>query len=292
MSALVCLATVSASLADEPDRPTTLRSDKISDSQVRLTWRDQSNDEDGFEIFRLRQPGDDFQSRGTVGPNVEQFIDTVDPDDIYIYHVVAFNEDGDSDDSNECFVNRRAPLRPIDVEARLIALYVARISWFDRASGESGFAIQRKQEGQQWKTIDIVDANEEVYEDDTLDFATTYTYRVKALGQPNRCIRDSRPSEERLITTKGGVRVLTVDIGGRGRGRVRSEPEGINCGTQQNICTAEFPVNTDVTLFADPGDDSALGRWIGPEHCEDGERLRCKFNLGVDKTIGVNFQRD
>ncbi|HYB99304.1 MAG TPA: fibronectin type III domain-containing protein [Candidatus Limnocylindrales bacterium] len=292
LSVLLCLAAASVARAAEPENPTNLRSDKITDSQVRLTWRDRSNNEDGFEIFRLRQGSDDFQSRGTVGPDVEEFFDTFDSDHVYIYQVVAFNDDGESDESNECFVNRNPPLRPTDVEARLIALYVVRVSWFDRSTGEGGFAIQRAAEGESFKTIAIVDENTEVYDDDTLSPAQTYTYRVRALGRPNRCIGHSRPSEERTVTTKGGVRILTVELSGVGRGTVRSEPEGMHCGPKERVCFAEFPLDKEVTLFADSTENSDFRTWIGPQHCEESDRRRCTIHMTADKTVGAVFRRD
>lgn len=51
---------------------------------------------------------------------------------------------------------------------------------------------------------------------------------------------------------------LTVTIGGTGTGVVVSTPQGIDCST---VCSAKFPVNTDVRLSAQAVSGSAYASW-------------------------------
>jgi len=62
---------------------------------IELSWQDNSNDEDGFLIYRaLKAAGGKPQVVSSVGPNVTTFVDTLsapaDGDDQYCYAVVAF----------------------------------------------------------------------------------------------------------------------------------------------------------------------------------------------------------
>ena len=71
-------------------------------SQIDLSWTDNSNNEDGFEIeHSLIGAPDNFVSAGSVGENVTAFTDTdLLPDTTYIYRVRAFNTGGNSTFSN------------------------------------------------------------------------------------------------------------------------------------------------------------------------------------------------
>jgi CSLREA domain-containing protein len=53
---------------------------------------------------------------------------------------------------------------------------------------------------------------------------------------------------------------LTVDKAGNGTGTVTSTPAGINCGA---TCSADYPLNTAVTLHATPDTGMAFAGWSG-----------------------------
>ena len=54
-------------------------------------------------------------------------------------------------------------------------------------------------------------------------------------------------SAARLHSSGDAEATLTVTITGAGTGVIQSTPQGINCST---ICSAQFPINTDVALKA------------------------------------------
>src|SRR5262245_54269898 len=55
---------------------------------------------------------------------------------------------------------------------------------------------------------------------------------------------------------------LSLAVGGPGT--VRSSPQGISCGEDGEICSAEFPAGTTVTLTPTPSQDGNFGLWTGP----------------------------
>lgn len=284
-------AGASVSPAAEPAKPTSVRQVRLDPEHVLLTWKDKSNNEDGFEILRRTVVDPNFESRGTVGPGVTQFLDEVPRGTVYIYEVVAFNEDGESDSSNQCYVNRNPPPVPSYFNARLIALYLVRVSWSDRANGEDGFEIQRADFGKRFKTIARVDRNTETYDDATLKPANSYTYRMRTLGKPAICWKNSKYTVERSVTTKGGVRLLQVELRGRGQGTVVSSPPGISCGPKDDHCSAEFPLAVNVTLTAKPANSkSYFGAWADYKPCEK-IKGPCTVYTDESRVIGAAFRR-
>ncbi|MBY0395756.1 MAG: hypothetical protein K2X91_04695, partial [Thermoleophilia bacterium] len=141
LSVFLCASAAAPALAAVPDGPDTVRKERLSDTEVLITWRDLSGNEDGFEILRrlVNDPEDAYESRGTVGANVKEFVDTAPKSPLFLYRVRAFNEDGASDLSNLCYVNRTPPPKPLSFFVRLIALYTVDVSWSDRSNGERGF---------------------------------------------------------------------------------------------------------------------------------------------------------
>lgn len=287
--ALGLLLVPALAMAVVPNRPGVTRSEKVSRTQVTMTWKDKSSNERHFEIERRRPGGTHFRLRGETGRNVTEFLDTVLPGTVYLYRVRATNNDGSSRPSNTCFVNRTPPSKPIDVNAVLIGLTIARITWADRSATETGFTVERKDEGGRFKTIARLDRNQEEYTDSGLAGANTYTYRVRALGKPSKCIKHSKYSEQRLITTKGNVAILTVKLSGTGKGSVRSFPEGVNCAPRRNKCEVEFPIAEDVLLIPEPRSNSVFLKWKGQRAC-DGLNGACTLHMGRDREVTAVFK--
>ena len=69
---------------------------------VSVDWADESDNEDGFRVERKNGLEGTFVEVGTVASDATSFTDeTVDPNGEYLYRVVAFNLDADSNRSNE-----------------------------------------------------------------------------------------------------------------------------------------------------------------------------------------------
>ena len=79
--------------------PTALSAKTISHKQVNLTWKDNTDDEDGFRIER--SDGDGFTEIAVVGPDTESYNDTTfTPLTAYIYRVRMYKVDMNSIYSN------------------------------------------------------------------------------------------------------------------------------------------------------------------------------------------------
>lgn len=79
-----------------------------------------------------------------------------------------------------------------------------------------------------------------------------------------------------------GMQILSVERGGDGAGVVRSSPEGIDCG---QVCRAEFPEGSTVTLAALAAGDANFAGWTGA--CRG--RGACEIALDTETSAGATF---
>lgn len=78
--------------------PTVLKAYVLNESSIKLTWLDNSNNEESFKIQRKRSrdPNSTYNQVGTVGENVTVFVDSdlpTSPDSAYCYRVFAYLSD-------------------------------------------------------------------------------------------------------------------------------------------------------------------------------------------------------
>ncbi len=150
-----------------------------------LTWQDNSNNEDGFEIYR-RTAGENFgaQPNATVGTNITTYTDqNLSPQTTYFYVVVATNAGGDSAATAEASgttLPNPPGTSPTGLQATAVSSSSIRLNWTDAVTGETGFTIERKPEGGNFQTVGSAPANATEHFDNGLAASTTYYYRVRA----------------------------------------------------------------------------------------------------------------
>lgn len=92
-----------------PKPPTNLTATSPTGTRVVLTWKDNANNEQGFEIER-RTPTTSFKNIGNTIGNLTTTDDlTVSPNNTYIYRMRAYNTVGTSPYSNEATVTLKMP---------------------------------------------------------------------------------------------------------------------------------------------------------------------------------------
>ena len=81
---------------------------------------------------------------------------------------------------------------------------------------------------------------------------------------------------------------LTIVGPGQGTGTVTSTPTGINCNTTSGTgCTANFQLNTQVSLTATPAPGSVFAGWSA--NCQPAQNSTCTVTMVNYETVGAIF---
>jgi len=160
----------------------------LSVTSVRITWRDNSDDEFGFKIFR-RRPIDPLWSRVILAtPNLTEYIDTgLLPETEYIYRVRPYNEHGTSMFITAPRVTTLSSLMPAcatDVTLAALSPTSVKVEWTDNSDNELGFKIFRRRPiDPTWSRVILATPNLTEYIDTGLTPSTTYIYRVRSYNE-------------------------------------------------------------------------------------------------------------
>jgi len=163
-----------------PNAPTNLTVTCIEPSRVTITWTDNAGNEDGYKIER--RVGAGWVVIANSGVNITSYLDSsLSANTTYHYRVKAYSGTADSVASNEVSATTAMPpAAPTSLIASAIPGKQINLIWFDNATNEDGFRIERKADAGSWSLIGIVGTNVVYYEDRNLNAGTTYTYRIWA----------------------------------------------------------------------------------------------------------------
>jgi hypothetical protein len=163
---------------------------------VRLTWKDNSDNEECFYVER--HPGTGvFAEIAKIDPDVTEYIDlSLSGDTTYTYRVRAYNAAGYSAYTVEPSW-QTAPAAPSNavVEAGDDQITV---KWLDNATTETGFIVQRSENGDPFVNMVLPGADVESWIDTSVSEGIPYTYRVRAYRTTE--IDVSSPSNEASAT--------------------------------------------------------------------------------------------
>lgn len=172
-----------------PENPSGLLATAISDSEIDMTWTNNSITEDGFKIERKSGNNGVYSQIGTVGKGIVTYLDSgLDCDTDYYYRVNAYNTAGDSDFSNESFATTLTcpiaiPDAPSNPLSSVVSVNQINISWTDNSDNETGFNIERRIGiGGTYILLGTVNADITNYEDNTVSCETTYYFRISSFN--------------------------------------------------------------------------------------------------------------
>jgi len=161
-----------------PKAPGKLRIAKENDTKFNISWIDSSDNENRFEVWRKDGITGNYRLLKSLTEN-QFYTEDVVPSayTIYFYKVRAGHATGVSDFSNE--VNTL--IAPTNLQAKAIAVNTVELNWTDNSAFESGFRIERASSiSGEFEWIGSVPTNVTTYNDETVQTATAYKYRVSA----------------------------------------------------------------------------------------------------------------
>lgn len=186
----------------ELSAPTNLVVQTISQTEIDLTWIDNSVGESGFNIER-RIDGGSWSNLTEVSANATSYSDTgLVMETNYTYRVTAVGLGSSSSPSNEASATtagNSAPPAPTGLTAQAVSQSQINLNWNDNSTNETGFKIERRASTGSWADLTEVGANATTFSDTGLSSETNYVYRVTALGGGI----DSATSNEANATTQG-----------------------------------------------------------------------------------------
>jgi titin len=173
-----------------PAAPSNLSGLGVSSMQVDLTWKDNSNNETGF-VIEDTTAGNGLPPAfaGSVAAGVTSFsVMSLKPGDSYVFRVKAVNAAGSSPYTSTIQVTvPNAPSggqtvsAPSSLVGSPVSSYAVRLTWLDNAVNETGYAVERSNDGSSFQEVaSYVQANLQSADDGGLQPATTYYYRVRA----------------------------------------------------------------------------------------------------------------
>ncbi|MCF6268390.1 MAG: hypothetical protein L3J41_01625 [Melioribacteraceae bacterium] len=130
-----------------PNAPTNLQIIEFSNTNYSLWWEDNSDDEEGFELWRKAGNTGTYIHYKTLLPNTIAFNDTVNLGVVYYYKVRAFRNPVFSEFSNEINTeegNGGNTPAPSNLTYAIVSGTNVQINWTNNASDELQIIVERK----------------------------------------------------------------------------------------------------------------------------------------------------
>ncbi len=170
-----------SSSSPPPNAPTGLTATAVSETRIDLSWADTSSDETGFKIYR--STGGSYQLVGTVGANTSTFSDTtLSACTTASYYVTAFNDDGESSDSNVASdeTSGEAPQAPSSFAAQAPDSSRVILTWSNGSVSQSSVFVERAVGSGSYCAWATLGGTATTYQDSAVQAGTEYRYRLKA----------------------------------------------------------------------------------------------------------------
>jgi len=169
--------------------PETLKATCIDGSKVNLSWRDLSDGETGFEIWRRAASEAEWTLYDIVGRNTTSYTDLgVAPQTSYTYKVRAKINDYNvfSNFTEQATIWIGSVNAPQNLTYKVNELNQIELSWEDTSGNEAGYKVERKEgEFGQWKQIASLSPNTVKYTDKLINNTKVYYYRIQGYDSAN-----------------------------------------------------------------------------------------------------------
>jgi len=167
-----------------PAAPSNLARAGGSETEVVLSWTDNSANEDGFVVERWNET--EWAVVGVTGPDIATYTErNLRCNHGYFYRVRARNLAGFSAYTAGLFEATTAacttpPATPGGLARTSATPVEITLAWVDRSDNEAGFKVERSRDGAAWQEVGDVTAQVTTFTDKGLFCNTAYRYRARA----------------------------------------------------------------------------------------------------------------
>ncbi|GAA4441922.1 hypothetical protein GCM10023091_27850 [Ravibacter arvi] len=172
-----------ATTRDEaPQTPGPISGNAVSNTQINLSWADNSGNETGFELESSGN-GTNFAKIADLGPNTTSYQHTgLTTLTRYWYRIRAKNAVGNSAYSNVVQITTLdvPPAAPTGLAAVAVSSSQINLTWKDNSGNETGFEIERSTDGKNFVKTGDAGANAVAFQQSGLAPATRYWFRVRS----------------------------------------------------------------------------------------------------------------
>ncbi|MDX9854822.1 MAG: fibronectin type III domain-containing protein, partial [Tenuifilaceae bacterium] len=174
---------IAASCINQVAAPTDLAVQSATGSSITLFWRDNTEYELGYKVYRASSLNGDFVEIGNVAQNVNTFTnENLTTGTTYYYIVKAWNNDYVSNASNTLEATTLGALAPTSLTAHAEGNSYVILNWTDNATTETGYIIERSLSATSgFEVVATIQANSVEYVD-MGSVGTIYFYQVKAIA--------------------------------------------------------------------------------------------------------------
>jgi len=169
-------------LATPPSAPSSLAAATQSSTEIQLNWVDNSNNEDGFELYESTDGTNFTLIFTTPADTASALIGGLQPSTTYHYFVRAVNIAGEADSNIDSATTSppAPPAAPTGLAAVAVSSSQIDLSWNDGSVDEDGFEIYQSLDGGDFSLIFTTAPDVEGALVSGLQAETTYDYYVRA----------------------------------------------------------------------------------------------------------------
>jgi len=98
---------------------------------------------------------------------------------------------------------------PADLSATPVSVSQINLAWADVSGNETGYSIERRKDGELFTEIALMPANTRAYSDSSLSPGTTYTYRLRAIGNGTNIYNSDYSAE---VSARTWYEVIVIPV--------------------------------------------------------------------------------
>ena len=256
----ITVAGKSIAVTQRPMKPAApeLTSAAAGATDVVLNWTNNSDNEDGFKVYRKKSTENAYTQVGDAVADATTYTDTAATDTTYTYRVSAYNSGGETN-SNEKKVATGTVVPPELLTAEAVSDTSAELFWRAFDSGEEGFKIWRTKQGEAaWTkvTATVLGSSKTGYTDTTLTENALYLYQVCATttaggSSCSNAMMINGPTDLTATTKGAGIQLDWTDNSVDESGFRIFRRESTKSWTQIGSAAAEAETYLDDTAVSD-----------------------------------------